>query len=757
MDARIVRVLFVEDEENDVVIISHQIKKDGLQIVAERVETEAQLRSALEHFRPDVVLSDFQLPQFDGHAALRTVLEVAPHVPFVFVSGTIGEQRAIDALLEGASDYILKDNLKRIVPAIRRALEYSAARIAREQQERQIERLSRVLRMLSGINSIIVRIQGNAELFEEACRLAVRVGGYSGATVALKAPAEIARPAAAFATDEVLTKALHTFVLDSSGDNTNLIRKVVQSRTPLICNAPTDPLATMQLSSIMKHSGFRSLVALPLLADQTVLGILILVAEDGNAFSEEEMQMLREVSANLSFALQFLNKQNTLRLLSHFDPITGLARRELLCERLTPHLGRLNASSEMALAIVDVKQLSVLNDSFGRHTGDQLLQHIAERLRRFFSDSDLLAHFGGGTFAIGMSDEQGTASTGLSQRIAALFEQAFTIEGRDVPVIVRSGIAVATSGTRDADVLVQNAEAALHTGRTTNQLHTHYSAAHHTHAVAQLALEHKLRRALELDQFELHYQPKMGLQSRRIEGAEALLRWRDPEQGLISPGEFLPLLERTGLIIDVGDWVLRQAAADCQYWLQQGLPTVRVAINISPLQLENAEFVARFLEMTQAWATGRCGLDIEITESSLLEGSQAEIEKLERLRSHGVRVAIDDFGTGYSSLGRLSSLPIDTLKIDRSFISRLPNDRSGRTVVETILTLARAFGMDTVAEGVETAEQLQALGQMQCDQVQGYLISRPAPRDAFTQMLTRGNGEFLSPAESAASGASGES
>ena len=294
-----------------------------------------------------------------------------------------------------------------------------------------------------------------------------------------------------------------------------------------------------------------------------------------------------------------------------------------------------------------------------------------------------------------------------------------------MPVVVRSGLAIYPTNGSHANVLVQNAESALRNARATGQRHQHYSVEQHTAVMARLALEHKLRSALERNQFELHYQPKVGVKTRRIEGVEALIRWRDPDAGLVSPAAFLPVLEATGLMVEVGEWVVRQAAADCQHWQRLGLPAVRVAVNISPLQLRCPDFSERFLQLAQSSSNRRCRLDIEITEGMLLEDSDAEVKKLDVLRATGVRVAIDDFGTGYSSLGRLSELPIDTLKIDRTFVCRLPHDHSGKTLVETVIGLARAFKMNTVAEGVETLEQLNALSEMGCDQLQGYLMSKP--------------------------------
>lgn len=334
----------------------------------------------------------------------------------------------------------------------------------------------------------------------------------------------------------------------------------------------------------------------------------------------------------------------------------------------------------------------------------------------------------------------------LVPTLAAIFGEPFIIEGRETPLAVRSGLALYPEHGKDADTLVQNAEAALRNARSSGEKQLRYSAEKHGQAVARLALEHKLRVALDRKQFELHYQPKVSVKTRHIEGVEALLRWRDPDLGLISPGSFLPLLESTGLIVDVGDWILRQAAEDCQHWQRLGLPPIRIAVNISPIQLRRADFVLGFLKATQSWSNSHAGLDLEITEGVLQEDSEAEVKKLNVLRANGTKIAVDDFGTGYSSLSRISSLPIDTLKIDRSFVGRLPDEKTGRTLVSTIISLARAFEMTVVAEGVETTEQLGVLWEMGCDQSQGYLHSIPVTRDEFADLLQHGKGRLMLPA-----------
>jgi len=737
-----IRVLLIEDDAMDAELIVRYLQSGGILCEWLRVETEIQLRGALRQFKPMVILSDFTLPQFDGLSACTIAQELSPHVPFILVSGTIGEERAVEMIKRGASNYVLKSNLPRLAPIVVRALEEGRARAERSDQEADIARLTRVLRMLSGINGLVIRVRDRDELLREACRVAVSIGGYATAIVTLRDPGSgVTRPVASAGADEKITGMLRDSLIRSDGRPNSIIAGVLKTGTAFICNDTIDLEATRNTSMILMQAAHRCLVALPLLIDKTPIGVLMLTAQDIGAVGDEEFQMLSEVAGNLGFALQYLQKDSAVHFLSHFDPQTGLAKRPLLCERLDRMLARsANHRVQRAVAVFDIERLSVINDSVGRHTGDLLLQHIVDRLRRHFHDTELLAHFGGGTFAIvleavGSADE---LTHRFDEDLAALFGKPFDIGKRQLPVTVKSGLAIYPEDGKDAATLVQNAEAALRNARSTGQRSLHYSAQEHSDALARLALEHKLRIGLQLQQFALHYQPKINVSTRRIEGVEALIRWHDPDAGLVSPAAFLPVLESTGLIVEVGDWVLQQAAADCQYWQDLGLPPVRVAVNIAPLQLRRADFAERFLKFR--------GLDVEITEGVLLDNSAAEIARLGLLHAAGVKIAIDDFGTGYSSLSRLSDFPIDTLKIDRTFIKKMSEAPSGRTLVATIISLARSFEMTVVAEGVETAEQLEALRELGCDQSQGYLHSKPVTRDEISEILKSGKPPYILPA-----------
>jgi diguanylate cyclase (GGDEF)-like protein len=735
------RLLMVEDVEADAERTVDYFTRAGVRCQVRRVETRGQLLAALGDFSPNVILSDFSLPQFDGMSALVVCREHAPSVPFIFVSGTIGEERAVDALQAGAADYVLKENLTRLVPAVRRALGDAAARAEREQQQRQIARLNRVLRMLGGVNELVIRLRDRTELLAETCRLAVSVGGYALAIAATASRNGAAVKAVATdGLDDDATSKLRAAVEHAAEDESSVVGRVFRSGTEHV-DGELDDRGMAGLESRLFTSGMRSLVALPLLVDAETSAVLLLATRDPARLGAGELDMLRDLVRNLSFGLQYVHRDTRMRFLSYFDPQTGLARRQLFCDRVRAQ-ATVDAAGGVAVAVMDLRSLSGINDSFGRDVGDQLLRQFADRLKRHAARQEMLGHFGGGTFALCMPCDAGTGSQSLGTDLAQqLFAEPFRIEERLVPVAARIGFAVGP-GDGDGATLVQNAEAALYLARASGRAHMRFDAAARIQSVGQLAMEHRLRFAIDRNEFELHYQPKVDVATRRIRGAEALLRWRSPEDGLVQPALFLGVLESSGLMAEVGDWVVRQAASDCRQWQGAGLPPVRVAVNISPSQLRMHDFEERFLALVQPWSSAAHGLDIEITESVLQEDCDAEIQKLQRLRAAGVGIAVDDFGTGYSSLSRLSSLPVDTLKIDRRFVMQLVDNPRGASVVKTVVELARAFEMTSVAEGVERQSEFDMLAQLGCDMSQGYLHSVPLPAPGFAALLRNGSGKL---------------
>ncbi|HTV95215.1 MAG TPA: EAL domain-containing protein [Steroidobacteraceae bacterium] len=733
-------VLLIEDSRSDAELTVRRLQEAGFDCSVRCVVSEQQLRSALAARLPDLILSDFSLPGFDGMSALAVARAEAPGVPFIFLSGTIGEERAIEALKSGAIDYVLKGNPKRLVPAIKRALADAELRRTSQLAEKRVARLTGVLQMLSGINAAVVRIQNRDDLLSEACRLAHRVGGYAIAMVALINPMTRMARAVGWAGYDFLPHPDEEFpVADRESADTSMLGRVMRTGQAALCEDINRPPFVIDGREALLAAGVRSLACLPLRVDGTPVGSFLCGTVMTGAIGADEMLLLEEVASNLSFALQYLDKQDAVRFLSYFEPLTGLARRALFCERLNSLLKRGSGSlPRLAVTVFDIEHLSVINDSFGRHTGDRLLQCVADRLKAHFPDTEQLAHLGGGTFLSmnALSEHAEDEIRTLNSDFTRIFDRPFSVEGREIQVKVKSGLACYPDDGEEPNTLVQNAEAALKEAKTSGEQYLHHRIEMNSDLARRVAMEHRLRRALEDGQFALHYQPKLSLLTGKICGAEALLRWQDPENGLTAPGIFLPLLESAGLMPAIGAWVLRRAAADCRDWRRRGLPAMRIAVNISPPELRRRNIAREILDgIGDLVGEPHRGIDIEVTEGALAGDSSSCVHALRLLRSAGVRIAIDDFGTGFSSLGRLSELPIDMLKIDRSFTMRLPEDHKRCTLVSTIIGLAHAFDMITVAEGVETQAQLDYLIRERCDESQGYLHGRPVPKVEFERQM----------------------
>ena len=743
------RILLADDNVDMQRYIARLLRRSYEVLVV--ADGEAALEAALSA-PPDLVVSDVMMPRRDGFGLLKALRadERTRLVPVILLSARAGDEAAVEGMDAGADDYLVKPfSARELLARVRAHLELARQRRELEQElERRVEArtaevvsLTRVLQMLSGINTAVVRIRDRMELFREACRIAVTAGRYSTAVVSFLEPGtRHARPCAWAGVDDAFMRNLVFSVAHTASGDSSVTGRVLRSGEVFLCNDVEHLDPSIASLPTLRNVEFRSLVALPLTVDGTAVGVLALTARHSHAVGEEELRLLREVAANLSFALQYFETENAVELLSYFDPLTGLANRALFCERLARCITDRKAQrSQPAIAVLDIEHLGIINDSYGRHTGDHLLQKVAFRLKSIHGNNEQLAYLGAGRFAMTLeqvTDQEGALHQ-LQQHMHALFERPFRIEGRDIPATAKSGLAHPGAEGIDAELLLQNAEAALRQAKATGEQHHHHRRDLSARLSARLALEHRLRGALANKQYTLFYQPKIDIASGQIDSAEALLRWVDPERGLISPGEFLPILESTGMILPVGEWVVQHAVADCRRWKAAGLRPIHVAVNCSPLQLRQRGFVDEVVALLANYTFDGWGIDLEITESLLIDPNSPEVHNLRALRDAGMRVAIDDFGTGYSSLSRLSDLPVDTLKIDRSFIAGLPQDRAAARLVPTVVALARAFELLTVAEGVETQAQFAFLKQAGCDQSQGFLHARPMPANEFERLLVR--------------------
>jgi diguanylate cyclase (GGDEF)-like protein len=390
--------------------------------------------------------------------------------------------------------------------------------------------------------------------------------------------------------------------------------------------------------------------------------------------------------------------------------------------------------------VFDLERFKNFNDSLGRPAGDALLVQVAEWLTQKSGNVSLLARVGPDQFAVVMPvvTYEGDVLQVLERRLAAFLSHPFRVNDVVYRIAAKVGVVMFPDDGADADTLFKNAEAAVKKAKVSGDRYLFYAQKMNETTPGTLGIENRLRQALDRDEFVLHYQPKVNLATGKLTGAEALIRWNDPKRGLVLPGRFIPILEDTGLIHAVGRWALHRAMHDFQHWRSSGLPAVRISVNVSALQLRNPNFVSDIEEAISITAGAAAGLELEITESLIMEDVNHSIVSLLAIRALGVTIAIDDFGTGFSSLSYLSKLPVDTLKIDRSFVADMVSGAGGMTLVSVIINMAHALKLNVVAEGVETEEQQRQLRLMHCDEMQGYLFGKPVPVDVFEKKYLMG-------------------
>lgn len=493
--------------------------------------------------------------------------------------------------------------------------------------------------------------------------------------------------------------------------------------------------------------GAKHLTALKLLASHTMAHLELrhhikrLTA--ANAELPQGERGFQDAQSHLKAVIQ--QQEARILELAQFSPQTGLANRTLFLNRLEALLSALPViSAPVAVLVFELERFHLISSTLGDESADQLLKQVAARLVQATGDAKDAAHLGLNQFAVAIRAIEAKEHLGDHvTRLLAALSGLYRLSHDEVQITFKAGAALALVDGRDPATVLRCAKSALVSARTSAESYALFSAGHDIETARALSLEARLRRAVEADQFLLHYQPKVSLKSGRVTGVEALLRWRDPQamrgypdgtDGLIAPARFIPLLEETGLIVEVGQLVLRQAMADLKRWRQRGLRPPRVAVNISPVQLQDKHVLRDFAAILKP-AEGVCDVDFEITEALLMRDAQTCITRLRTLQEWGIRIAIDDFGTGYSSLGYLSRLPINALKIDRTFVQRMTENPNDMSIVSAVISLAHGIGLDTIAEGVESAMQENLLRLLRCDEMQGFLVSKPVPEAQLTEYL----------------------
>ena len=432
--------------------------------------------------------------------------------------------------------------------------------------------------------------------------------------------------------------------------------------------------------------------------------------------------------------------EERLSFLAQYDVLTGLPNRALFYDRLRQAVSRAKREQTMVgLMFLDLDRFKQINDTLGHAAGDRVLKVVAERLKSFLREIDTIARLGGDEFTVVIEGVSEPAQlSGIAEKIGNALAEPVDLDGRDMSVSASVGITLYPRDGEDVDQLIRNADIAMYHAkhRGGRQQYQFYDQGMGPLAAEHLELEAKLKRAIEKEEFLLHYQPVVDVDSGRITGMEALIRWQSP-QGLVPPANFIPLAEESGLILDIGRWVLRAACAQARKWQREGLPSLRLAVNLSPLQLRQENLLASVTEILRESGLAPQHLELEITENTLMDRSRDTVVMLTRLEQLGVQISIDDFGTGYSSLAYLKQFPVHSLKIDRSFVRDITTDSNDAAIVSAMIAMAKSLGLGVIAEGVETRQQLDFLRAARCNAYQGYYFSVPLPAGAFADLVRR--------------------
>ena len=617
----------------------------------------------------------------------------------------------------------------RVLTELAGNISFALENISRQQK---LGKLSRIRTVSSGINAAIIRIRERKALLEETCRIVSERGKFEMIWIgAIDHDAQQIEPLAWKGFSE---EAAHAVSWASIGNAKGTLGEAMQTRKASVRNDIEGELPGGKLRHEALKLGFQSSVCLPLVVDDTVAALVVLFAPGRGFFDKDELALLDEVASDISFALQAIEKQKKLEYLSYYDVLTGLANRTLFLERVAQYMrSAVSGGHKLALALIDLERFKNINDSLGRPAGDALLKQVAEWLTRNVGDTSRLARTGADHFAVVLPKVKadGNVAGLIDGFMTAFLEHPFRLKDAVFRLAFKMGIVLFPDDGADADTLFKNAEAALKKAKASGDRYLFHTQKMTEAVAGKLTLENQLRQALDNEEFVLHYQPKVSLESGKLTGAEALIRWNDPRTGLVPPGQFIPILEETGLIFEVGRWALRKSIEDYLRWRAAGLAAVRIAVNVSPLQLRNRGFVEEIRQVISIDAHAPAGLELEITESLIMQDIKHNIASLQAIRALGVIIAIDDFGTGFSSLSYLAKLPVDTLKIDRSFVVDMTAGAEGLALVSTIINLAHSLKLKVVAEGVETEEQSRLLRLLSCDEMQGFLFSKPVPGEIF--------------------------
>jgi diguanylate cyclase (GGDEF)-like protein len=645
-----------------------------------------------------------------------------------------------------AADAEIVAVLARMAENVSFALENFDRAAEKAKADEQKERLSRMFAALSATNEAIMRAKSRDELFNLVCESVAKGGKFTSTTIALKKPGSdyLDMVAVAGPTAEN-TRTIRLSTNAGHPEGRGLSGTAFRTKEACISNDYLSDPRGIAFHPVVRADGAHAGAAFPLMVHGAIVGIMLFLSAEKHTFTPEFVELLQRLADNVCFALENFDRADEkqqaderIEYLASHDSLTDLPNREMFSGLLRHAIDTAYRSARgFALLFIDLDRFKVINDSLGHDAGDMLLVEIANRLRGSLRANDIVARLGGDEFVVILEE---TSDRDDVERVAAnllaVLGQPMELRGHECHTTASIGIAMYPEHGTDAQTLTKNADLAMYLAKEDGKNGFRFFTGEvKAQSIERLTLESELRRAVERKQFSLHYQPKVDMESGQITGVEALLRWTHPELGMIAPAQFIPLAEETGLIVPIGRWVLREACAQNMAWQRRGLLPVAMAVNLSPRQFADEHLLHDIDEALAASGMSPVLLQLEVTESMVMRNVARAVRVLHAVQDRGIRLAIDDFGTGYSSMSLMKQFPIDTIKIDRSFVRDLPRDSEDQAIAQAIISMGKALGMTVVAEGVETAEQHAFLRSHACDEMQGFLFSRPLPPRELAELL----------------------
>lgn len=758
---RSLHILIIEDVVNDVELVTLELQSANITFTYDVACTATECQQYLRDNTYDAVLSDYRLPNLNGLQALQ-YLQQSQDIPFILVTGSLGEEAAVECIKAGMTDYVLKDRLFRLPSVLLRALtEFNL----RRQQREAIAKIQRQAWRETIINRILQAMRGTLVL-DEVLQITANL---------LHKSLQVSR-CLIFRPDHTgKMRSCYTSQLPSSHPQIedeellgiycgfyDLYQRELSQGEQLAIER-TDEHTDAEVRELAESYGILSMLITPLIYQNIYCGgISLYFINQSGQWSEEVRSLVKVIADQCAIAIhqanlyqsaqrELMERQKIEAQLRHdafHDVLTGLPNRSLFLDRLNHamHLSqrRLHAQLEtlpadFAVMFLDLDRFKLINDSLGHLAGDVLLQTVAERLVGCLRTGDTVARLGGDEFVMLLeSVNDVTDVIEVAQRIQECLKLPVLINGQEIFISTSIGIALNDSQYQQPEELLRDADTAMYRAKESGRdRYEVFTTVMHTETFQKLRLENELRRAIERNEFILQYQPIVCLKSKRILGFESLIRWQHPEQGLLHPSSFVPLAEDIGLIVTIDFWVLKEACRQMQYWqnVYRAAATLTIHVNLSARQFNQYGLTERINQILAETNLSNANLKIEITESILIEKTSIANQILSELNAQNIQICIDDFGTGYSSLSYLHQFPIHTLKIDRSFISQLKKDAGDGEIVKAIIILGINLGLNVIAEGIETEEQLNFLKSNSCHAGQGHHLFAPLSADEVTKLL----------------------